>query len=94
VLQELLFCFKVAKRFTNKLIVFAGWNDALPTEHSKKFTDFLNDSNIIFINESLLSYTKRNGLPVLPDGTHPDEAAYVSYADNMIVPLIKQLGWL
>jgi hypothetical protein len=94
VLQELLFCFRVAKKFTNRVLVFVGWDEAVSAEHSKKFTDFLNDSNISFINESLLSYTKRNGLPVLPDGTHPGEDAYISYADNMIVPLIKKLGWL
>lgn len=94
VLQELLFCFKVAKKFSKKVLVFLGWDEAVPYEHSKKFTNFLKDNNIDYISESLVSYTKRNNLPLLPDGTHPGEDAYISYANNMIVPAIKNLGWL
>jgi hypothetical protein len=94
VLQELLFCFKIARKFTRKILVFVGWDEALPFEHSKKFTKFLEDNNIEFIEESLLSYTRRNKLTVLPDGAHPGEDAYISYADNKIIPLIKDLRWV
>lgn len=94
VLQELLFCFKVAKQFTDQVLTFVGWDEAIPDNHSKKFTKFLKDNNIDFIAESLVTHTKANNLKFLPDGTHPAEEAYVSYADNMIVPVIKNLGWL
>lgn len=94
VLQELLFCFKILKQFTDNVLVFTGWDKALPAEHLTKFTNYLKDNNIYFIDEAIITHCKRNNLPMLPDGEHPSEAGYISYADKQIVPLIKQLGWL
>jgi hypothetical protein len=93
VLQELLYSLKTVKQYTDNVLVIIGWDDAIPAEYSNKFTNFLKCNNIEYIDESILTFTKRNNLPLLPDGTHPSGAAYLAYADNMIVPKIKNLGW-
>lgn len=95
VLQELLFTLKVAKQFTKKVLVFVGWDEAFPSNmHSKIFTKFLKDHNIEIIEESLMAHTVKNKFPVLPDGIHPGEEGYISYADTNIIPLLDKLKWL
>lgn len=93
VLQELLFYFKVIKKFTNKLLVIRGWDQAIPKEFYKKFSDYLISNQVEFLDKSILAYSIENNLP-LQDDYHPDEEAYVHFANNYLKHKLTELGWL
>ena len=92
VLQELVFHLKVAKQFTKKLLVIIGWDTAIPDNYINLFKEFLNSNNISYVDKSILSHTIENNLSLLPDGSHPGEEAYISFANNCIIPKLKELG--
>ncbi len=93
VLQELLFYFKIIKKFTNNLLVIKGWDQAIPKAFHKTFDNYLISNKIDFLDKSIFSYTIENNLP-LQDDTHPDEEAYVHFANNYLKEELTKLGWL
>jgi len=92
VLQELVFHLKVAKKFTKKVLVIFGWDTIIPDNYTILLKEFLNKNNISYIDKSILSHTIENNLPLEPDNQHPGEEAYISFADNCVMPKLKELG--
>ena len=92
VLQELVFHLKVAKKFTKNLLIIIGWDTAIPDDYIHLLKEFLNNNNIGYVDKSILSHTIENNLPLLPDNAHPGEEAYISFANNCIIPTLKELG--
>lgn len=94
ILQQLLFNFKVLKKFTNKLLVIRGWDGDIPENYLEKFYNFLDKNNISFIKESIMSHGTDNNYPLAEDKMHPSTETYFSFVDRKIIPTIKSLGWL
>lgn len=94
ILQQLLFNFKVIKKFTNKLLIIRGWDEVIPEKYLKNFNEFLDKNNISYIDESIMKHNIENNYPLAEDKMHPSAEAYSSFADKKIIPLIKSLGWL
>lgn len=91
VLEDILFFLTVAKQFTKNLIVVIGWKKAIPPRYYKKFIALLERHNLNYIKQPILEHSIENNLPLLDD-IHPTEVGYISFANNCVIPKMKELG--
>jgi len=90
-LEDIIFFLTVAKQYTKNVIVLIGWKDAVPSEYYTNFISAINQRGLHYINSHILEHSKDNNLP-LADTAHPEEVGYISYADNCVIPKLKELG--
>lgn len=91
-LEELLFHLVSANKFTKKLLVIFGWDEVMPEDYMIKFKQVLTQKNIQFENMSIVTWAKQNNFS-FPDGYHPGKEAYKSFANDIVLPKLKTLGW-
>lgn len=91
-LEDLLFFFTMARKLAN-LVIVVGWKNALLPEHSDKFFKILNDRGFDYVSPTILEHSIENNLPLM-DTSHPGEQGYISFADNCVIPKLKELKLL
>jgi hypothetical protein len=89
-LEDILFFLTIARQFTKNVIVLLGWKEALPKNYYKEFISKLKERNFNFIDSHILEHAIDNHLP-LEDDFHPGEEGYISFADNCVIPKLKEL---
>ena len=85
----------IAKRNPKTLVVY-GWNDAFlvnDNNYKHKIDSFLVDNEIEFIEEPILEYVQRMGLPQ-SDTMHPHWHGYKAFTDEVLKIKLQQLGWI
>jgi hypothetical protein len=76
------------------LLVMYGWESIFFTEKNKNiFYEKLLRHNIPVLTESYLDWVIQQNLPLLDD-SHPTMESGEIFAEKVIVPKLKELGWL
>ena len=89
-LEDILFFLTTARQFTKNVVVLLGWKTALPKNYYKEFINKLKERNFNYIDSHILEHAIDNNLP-LADDFHPSEEGYISFADNCVIPKLKEL---
>lgn len=89
-LEDILFFLTTARQFTNNILVLIGWEAAIPKKYYSKFLNSLKQRNFNYIDSPILEHSINNHLP-LADDFHPGEEGYISFADNCVIPKLKEL---
>jgi hypothetical protein len=89
-LEDILFFLTTARQFTKNIVVLIGWKSALPKKYYAKFINNLKERNFNYIDSHILEHAIDNHLP-LEDDFHPGEEGYISFADNCVIPKLKEL---
>jgi hypothetical protein len=89
-LEDILFFLTTARQFTNNIVVLIGWKAAVPKKYYAKFINSLKERNFNYIDSPILEHSINNHLP-LADDLHPGEEGYISFADNCVIPKLKEL---
>ena len=92
-LQELLATMILLKSFCFKLIIVFGWKNVMPDTYFVRFKNILQEYKIDYIEQPYLEYAVNNKLEMLDD-MHPAESAGKQYANEIIYPALKELGWI
>ena len=94
-LQELIFHIIVCKKQNPKTLVIFGWDDVIPEGWETEFIKILENYNIDYIEESILSYVYRE--PQSFDAEypgHPDEYSNRHFAEKVLLPKLNSMDWL
>lgn len=76
------------------LLVVYGWESLFVTEKNKKiFNEHLSRHNIPVLSEPYLDWVIREKL-TLSDDNHPSMESGQIFAEKVIIPKLKQLGWV
>jgi hypothetical protein len=78
------------KRRNNKTLVMFGWDSFNRKDEVVKFLD---DNGIDYIEESILDYTIRKGIPQ-KDTMHPSKEGYKDFTHKKLLPKLRKLGWI
>jgi hypothetical protein len=89
-LEDIMFFLTTARQFTNNIVVLIGWKAAVPKKYYAKFINTLKERNFNYIDSHILEHAIDNHLP-LADDFHPGEEGYISFADNCVIPKLKEL---
>jgi hypothetical protein len=89
-LQTLLSTIILSKKITKKVLVVFGWDEVIDDEHLNIFKKYLVKNNIKYVDESYLTYIKKNNLEIM-DSLHPTEKSAEFFAENVIYPLLNEI---
>jgi hypothetical protein len=89
-LEDIIFFLTAARQFTKNVVVLIGWQTALPQKYYKKFINSLQERGFNYIDSPIREHSIDNNLP-LADDLHPGEEGYISFADNCVIPKLKEL---
>ena len=92
-LESVLATLILLKKFHPRLLVFLGWHDVINRDFKEKFFAQLTKNQIDFVADPLVDWVKRNNLP-FDDSLHPKQESHESYALNVLLPQLDQLGWI
>ena len=82
------------KRDNNKLLVLFGWDDIFESHEEKQnVIRFLKDRDIDYLEESILEWSVENKHNTM-ETYHPEQKGYKAYTHEVLVPKLKDLGWI
>lgn len=91
-LQTLLGTLSLLRASHKKLLVFFGWADATE-RYESRIKDILQAKQIEFIAQPYVDWAIKNNGTFIYDGMHPDPATSKKFGSEVLMPVIKQLGW-
>jgi hypothetical protein len=93
-LYSLLWQLNGVKRENKKLLILFGWDDMFSTPFAKnQVIKFLKDKDIDYISSSILDWTIKEGYePAIT--SHPQLDGYYAFTNQMLMPKLKELGWI
>lgn len=94
VFQELIFMFSIIQKLGAKLLILRGKDDYIKNNHWENMKLFLLEKNINFINESLVDWCRQNNLEFMIDNYHPTSTSSNIYTKEILMPKLKELGWI
>ena len=86
-LEDIAYTLKVARKHTQNVLVFFGWDEVIPDQYQDKFIDFLSFNTIKFVRQSLVSFSRENNF-AFDSELHPVPEAGNAYADRCLLPVL------
>jgi len=90
-LEDILFFLTVARQYTNNLVILIGWKEAISSKYYNQFISILKEQGFNYIDSHIIEHSIENNIP-LDESLHPTQEGYFSYADNCVIPKLKELG--
>jgi hypothetical protein len=90
-LEDILFFLTVARQYTNNLVILIGWKAAISSKYYNQFISILKEQGFNYIDSHIIEHSIENNIP-LDESFHPTQEGYFSYADNCVIPKLKELG--
>ena len=92
VLHQFLFMLVILKKICSRILIIHGQNEFLEEEHWTRLKDHLVAKDIDFVEEGMYNWCVRNNLET--QFFHPTNESYGTYTENVLVPKLKDLGWI
>jgi hypothetical protein len=89
-LEDILFFLTTARQYTKHLVVLIGWKEAISSKYYDQFISTLKERGFAYIDSHIMEHSIENNIP-LDESLHPTKEGYFSYADNCVIPKLKEL---
>lgn len=96
VLENLLLMFNLIKKLCPRILIIRGSHDInfVTPDHWENMKKFFVKQHIDYVDEAIVDWCKNKDLPFMADNLHPAPEAINIYANEVLYPKLKELGWI
>ncbi len=91
-LKEIMSLLITARKWTERILVFRGWKEIIPSEETKLIAKQLREHKIEFFSETLIDWSYENNFFFNTNGV-PSYETQCKFCDKLILPKFNLMKW-